>query len=152
MKPQTVEEPKLSTGFKTEFAKWGAGFKGLVSEYFSSKFISRSDTFPYTVFGDSVNKLPIPQQRTNYVRNSFRCSGAVLCFFFQKLDEANKVHKTRPNRESNCVKTSLQFKATARLNGRVLQQLKSACQEHTMKCLRVIIECLIFPAIQNITR
>ena len=30
------------------------------------------------MFRDSVNELTIPQPRTNYLRNSFRYSGAVL--------------------------------------------------------------------------
>ena len=50
---------------------------GLAPEYLSSKFIGRSNTTPYT-FRDSANKLTIPQPRTNYLRNSFRYSGAVL--------------------------------------------------------------------------
>ena len=49
---------------------------GLAPEYLSSKFISRSNITSYT-FLDSVNKLTIPQPRTNYLRNSFRYSGAV---------------------------------------------------------------------------
>ena len=32
---------------------------------------------PYT-FRDSENKLAIPLPRTNYLRNSFSCNGAVL--------------------------------------------------------------------------
>ena len=39
---------------------------GLASQYLSSKFTSRPDTTPYT-FRDSVNKLTVPLQRTNYV-------------------------------------------------------------------------------------
>ena len=50
---------------------------GLAPEYLSSKFIARSHTTSYT-FRDSVNELTIPQPRTNYLRNSFRYSGAVL--------------------------------------------------------------------------
>ena len=50
---------------------------GLAPEYLSSKFIARSNTTSYT-FRDSVNKLTIPQPRTNYLRNSFPYSGAVL--------------------------------------------------------------------------
>ena len=45
----------------------------------SSKFIARSHTTCTSyIFRDSVNKLTIPQPRTNYLRNSFRYSGAVL--------------------------------------------------------------------------
>ena len=50
---------------------------GLAPEYLSSKFIARSHNTSYT-FPDSVNKLTIPQPRTNYLRNSFHYSGAVL--------------------------------------------------------------------------
>ena len=50
---------------------------GLAPEYLSSKFIVRSKTTSYT-FRDSVNKLTIPQPRTDYLRNSLRYSGAVL--------------------------------------------------------------------------
>ena len=50
---------------------------GLAPEYLSSKFIGRSNSTPYT-FRDSADKLTIPQPRTNYLRNSFCYSGAVL--------------------------------------------------------------------------
>ena len=50
---------------------------GFAPEYRSSKFIARSHTTSY-IFRDSVNKLTIPQPRTNYLRNSFRYNGAVL--------------------------------------------------------------------------
>jgi len=46
-------------------------------EYLCSKFINQSMTTPYT-FRDSENKLAIPLPRTNYLRNSFSYSGAVL--------------------------------------------------------------------------
>ena len=49
----------------------------LAPEYLGSKFTSRSMTIPYT-FRDSENKLAIPLPRTNYLRNSFNYSGAVL--------------------------------------------------------------------------
>ena len=54
---------------------------GLAPEYLSSKFIVRFNTTSYT-FRDSVNILTIPQPGTNYLRNSFRHSGAVLCNSF----------------------------------------------------------------------
>ena len=50
---------------------------GLAPEYLSSKFIAHSHTTSY-IFRDSVNKLTIPQPRTNYLRNSFCYCGAVL--------------------------------------------------------------------------
>ena len=49
----------------------------LAPENLGSKFTSRSLTTPYT-FRDSENKLAIPLPRTNYLRNSFNYSGAVL--------------------------------------------------------------------------
>ena len=50
---------------------------GLAPEHLSSQIIVRSNTTSYT-FRDSVNILTIPQPRTNYLRYSFRYSGAVL--------------------------------------------------------------------------
>ena len=50
---------------------------GLTPEYLRSKFISRDDTNPYYL-RDSLNKLAIPLPRTNYFKNSFTYSGAVL--------------------------------------------------------------------------
>ena len=52
--------------------------------------IARSNTTLYT-FRDSVNKLTIPQLRTNYFRNRFRYTGAVLC---------NRLHETLWQAES----------------------------------------------------
>jgi len=52
--------------------------------------IARSNTTSYT-FRDSVNKLSIPQLRTNYLRNSFRYTGVVLC---------NSLHETLWQAES----------------------------------------------------
>ena len=46
-------------------------------------YIARSNTTSHT-FRDSVIKLTIPQPRTNYLRNSFRYSGAVLGKVFLK--------------------------------------------------------------------
>ena len=59
---------------------------GLAPEYLSSKFIARSHTTSYT-FRDFVNKLTIPQPRTNYLRNSPRYSGAVLWIVFLKASK-----------------------------------------------------------------
>ena len=50
---------------------------GLTPEYLGSRFISREDTNPYSL-RDSMNKLAIPLPRTNYYKNSFAYSGAVL--------------------------------------------------------------------------
>ena len=52
---------------------------GLAPEYLTSKFIARSNTIIHTLF-----EITIPQPCTNYLRNSFRYSGAVL---WQSLSE-----------------------------------------------------------------
>ena len=49
---------------------------GLVPEYLSSKFVKRNET-RYSL-RDSVNKLFVPFPRTNFMKNSFSYSGAVL--------------------------------------------------------------------------
>ena len=50
----------------------------LAPNYMSSKFILRSDIFNSYNLRDSENKLAVPSPRTNYYRNSFCYSGAVL--------------------------------------------------------------------------
>ena len=50
--------------------------RGLVPEYLSSKFVKRNET-RYSL-RDSVNKLFVPFPRTNFMKNSFTYSGAVL--------------------------------------------------------------------------
>ena len=49
---------------------------GLVPEYLSSKFVKRNETRYF--LKDSVNKLFVPFPRTNFMKNSFSYSGAVL--------------------------------------------------------------------------
>ena len=49
----------------------------LTPNYLSSKFIPRSDVTSYNL-RDSKKKLAIPLPRTNYYKNSFGYSGAVL--------------------------------------------------------------------------
>ena len=49
---------------------------GLVPEYLSSKFVERNET-RYSL-RDSVNKLFVPFPRTNFMKNSFTYSGAVI--------------------------------------------------------------------------
>ena len=49
---------------------------GLAPEYLSSKFVKRNET-RYSL-RDSVNKLFVPFPRTNFMKNSFSYSGAVL--------------------------------------------------------------------------
>ena len=51
---------------------------GLAPNYLSSKFIQRSDVITSYNLRDSDNKLAIPLPRTNYYKNSFGYSGAVL--------------------------------------------------------------------------
>ena len=50
----------------------------LAPAYMSSKFILLSDLFNSYNLRDSENKLAVPLPRTNYYRNSFCYSGAVL--------------------------------------------------------------------------
>ena len=50
----------------------------LAPDYMSSKFILRSDLLNSYSLKDSENKLAVPLLRTNYYRNSFCYSGAVL--------------------------------------------------------------------------
>ena len=50
----------------------------LAPDYMSSKFIVRSDLFNSYNLRDSENKLAVALRRTNYYRNSFCYSGAVL--------------------------------------------------------------------------
>ena len=51
---------------------------GLAPNYLSSKFIQRSDVITFYNLRNSDNKLAIPLPRTNYYKNSFGYSGAVL--------------------------------------------------------------------------
>ena len=51
---------------------------GLAPNYLFSKFIQRSDVITSYNLRDSDNKLAIPLPRTNYYKNSFGYSGAVL--------------------------------------------------------------------------
>ena len=51
---------------------------GLAPNYLSSKFIQRSDVITSYNLRDSENKLAVPLPRTNYYKNSFSYSGAVL--------------------------------------------------------------------------
>ena len=51
---------------------------GLTPNSLSSKFIPRSDVITSYNLRDSENKLAIPLPRTNYYKNSFSYSGAVL--------------------------------------------------------------------------
>ena len=48
---------------------------GLVPEYLCSKFVSRDTTYSLR---DSASKVTVPFPRTNYYKNSFSYSGAVL--------------------------------------------------------------------------
>ena len=50
----------------------------LTPNYLSSKFIQRSDVITAYNLHDSDGKLAIPLPRTNYYKNSFGYSGAVL--------------------------------------------------------------------------
>ena len=50
----------------------------LAPNYLSSKFIQRSDVITAYNLRDSDGELAIPLPRTNYCKNSFGYSGAVL--------------------------------------------------------------------------
>ena len=50
---------------------------GLTPDYLSSKFVDRSSVSNYSLRG-TEGKLAIPQPHTNYMKNSFSYSGAVL--------------------------------------------------------------------------
>ena len=74
-----------------------------------AKFIARSNTISYT-FRDSVNsvnKLTIPQLRTNYLRNSFRYSGAVL---WNNLPESLRQVESQRNFKSKAEEKTALFK------------------------------------------
>ena len=49
--------------------------QGLAPDYLCSKFVHRDSGY---CLRDSVNKVNVPQPRTNYYKNSFSYSGAVL--------------------------------------------------------------------------
>ena len=67
----------LSTQFQIQKALMVyKSLNGLVPEYLSSKFVKRNET-RYSL-RDSVNKLFVPFPRTNFMKNSFSYSGAVL--------------------------------------------------------------------------
>ena len=51
---------------------------GLAPNYLSSKFIQRSDVITSYNLRDSENKLAVSLPRTNYYKNSFSYSGAIL--------------------------------------------------------------------------
>ena len=51
---------------------------GLALNYLSSKFIQRSDIITSYYLRDSENKLAIPLPRTNFYKNIFSYSGAIL--------------------------------------------------------------------------
>ena len=79
---------------------------GLAPECLSSTFIARSNT----TFRDSVNKLTIPQTRTDYLRNSLRYSGAVLG---NSLPETLRQAESLSNFKSLCTVIIISRKALA---------------------------------------
>ena len=67
----------LSTQFQLQKALMVyKSLNGLVPEYLSSKFVTRNET--HYSLRDSVNKLFVPFQRTNFMKNSYSYSGAVI--------------------------------------------------------------------------
>ena len=68
----------LSTQFQIQKALMVyKSLNDLVPGYLSSKFVKRYET-RYSL-RDSFNKLVAPFPRTNFIKNSFSYSGAVLC-------------------------------------------------------------------------
>ena len=50
---------------------------GLAPDYMHSMFVNRDSVNPYSL-RNTENKLDVPMSRTNYLKNSFNYSGAVL--------------------------------------------------------------------------
>ncbi len=50
---------------------------GLAPDYMHSMFVNRDSVNPYSL-RNTENKLAVPMPRTNYLKNSFSYSGAVL--------------------------------------------------------------------------
>ena len=53
-------------------------FNGLTRDYLNSKFVDRSSVSNNYSLRGTKGKLAIPQPLTNYMKNSFSYSGAVL--------------------------------------------------------------------------
>ena len=76
---QQLNRKKLETRRKIQKAEMVYKcLNGLAPDYLSSKFIQRKDIITSYDFRDSENKLAIPLPRTNYGKNSFSYSRAVL--------------------------------------------------------------------------
>ena len=52
-------------------------FNGLAPDYMHSMFVNRDSVNPYSL-KNTEGKLAVPKPRTNYLKNSFSYSGAVL--------------------------------------------------------------------------
>ncbi|XP_068703957.1 zinc finger MYM-type protein 1-like [Montipora foliosa] len=80
--------------------------------------------------------------------------GKDASFVFKNWKKPSKLTKhSQSENHVSCMTKLLQFKAMERKNSSVLQQLSSAHQEQVTinrKYLQVIVECLIFTAMQNI--
>ena len=80
--------------------------------------------------------------------------GKDASFVFKNWKKQSKLTKhSQSENHVSCMTKSPQFKAMERKNSSVLQQLSSAHQEQVTinrKYLQVIIECLIFTAMQNL--
>ncbi len=69
---------KLSS--QRQFKKAGMVYKSLnclAPDYMHSMFVNRDSVNPYSL-RNTENKLAVPKPRTNYLKNSFSYSGAVL--------------------------------------------------------------------------
>ena len=80
--------------------------------------------------------------------------GKDASFVFKNWKKPSKLTKhSQSENHVSCMTKWLQFKAMERKNSSVLQQLSNAHKEQVKfnrKYLQVIIECLIFTAMQNI--
>ena len=74
--PNCCLHPYLTTSWKAVMVY--KSLNCLAPDYMSSKFILRSDLFNSYNLRISESKLTVPLPRTNYYRNSFCYSGAVL--------------------------------------------------------------------------
>ena len=85
-----IIEKKLETQRKIQKAVMvHKSLYGLAPDYLRSMFVKRSIVTNYSL-RDTEDKLAIPKPRTDYLRNSFSYSGAVLWNSFQLICDKQK--------------------------------------------------------------
>ena len=126
----------------------------VLPEYPGTKFSSESFTRRFQP--DWYKKYPwLSYEVEKDVCVCFACIefGKDASFVFKNWKKPSKLTKhSQSENHVSCMTKWLQFKAMERKNSSVLQQLSSAHQEQVTinrKYLQVIIECLIFTAMQN---